>query len=308
MIGSWAGELGQTQFLPTHYLAHAEDYDGDGRRNLLTSVADVIGSTGSLHPAPGLGARAALAAGGARAGQPAVGPGRSRHPASALQVGVARRHGRATASLPADNLPASLLLPMGRFGPAFLAYPNFQVYLKWNQSLNYAITAAHLATRLAGAPAMTKPTTPIPELSPGAVQGVAAAADAARLLRRRDRRQDRRRDARRREEGADEIGPARRFLSDAGAARSPARGAVRCSLARPYGERVGAEGSHNRRSRCELCPGIPNPLRTEEWGEGHRQEKGPASFPCGPRKVGAIGEIARFVGALIENEPARSCG
>ena len=55
--------------------------------------------------------------------------------------------------LPADDMPASLLLPMGRFGPAFLAYPNFQVYLKWNQSLNYAITAAHLAARLAGAPA-----------------------------------------------------------------------------------------------------------------------------------------------------------
>src|SRR6185295_1527693 len=68
-------------------------------------------------------------------------------------------------ALPAEGPVASLLLPMGRFGPAFLAYPNFQVYLKWNQSLNYAITAAHLATRLAGAPAMTKPATPIPELS-----------------------------------------------------------------------------------------------------------------------------------------------
>ena len=45
---------------------------------------------------------------------------------------------------------------MGRHGPAFLAYPNFQVYLKWNQSLNYSITAAHLADRLAGAPAMDK--------------------------------------------------------------------------------------------------------------------------------------------------------
>ena len=42
-------------------------------------------------------------------------------------------------------MPASLLLPMGRYGPAFLAYENFQVYLKWNQSLNYCITAAHLA-------------------------------------------------------------------------------------------------------------------------------------------------------------------
>src|SRR3954463_15156395 len=45
MVGSWAGELGQTQFLPTHYFNYAVDYDGDGRRNLLDSAADVIGST-----------------------------------------------------------------------------------------------------------------------------------------------------------------------------------------------------------------------------------------------------------------------
>ena len=165
MIGSWAGELGQTQFLPTHYLAHAEDYDGDGRRNLLTSVADVIGSTAAFIQHLGW-----------ERGQPWLQevrvPGNLpwdqadlaiQHPRSKwVQLGVTAVQG----SLPADNLPASLLLPMGRFGPAFLAYPNFQVYPKWNQSLNYAITAAHLATRLAGAPAMTKPATPIPELSP----------------------------------------------------------------------------------------------------------------------------------------------
>ena len=45
MVGSWAGELGQTQFLPTHYFNYAVDYDGDGRRDLLRSPADVIGST-----------------------------------------------------------------------------------------------------------------------------------------------------------------------------------------------------------------------------------------------------------------------
>jgi lytic murein transglycosylase len=165
MIGSWAGELGQTQFLPTHYLAHAEDYDGDGRRNLLTSVADVIGSTSAFIQHLGW-----------ERGQPWLQevrvPGNLpwdqadlaiQHPRSKwVQLGVTAVQG----NLPADNLPASLLLPMGRFGPAFLAYPNFQVYPKWNQSLNYAITAAHLATRLAGAPAMTKPATPIPELSP----------------------------------------------------------------------------------------------------------------------------------------------
>ena len=58
--------------------------------------------------------------------------------------------------LQADELPASLVLPMGRFGPAFLAYENFQVYLKWNQSLVYSLTAAYYATRLAGAAPMHK--------------------------------------------------------------------------------------------------------------------------------------------------------
>jgi hypothetical protein len=54
--------------------------------------------------------------------------------------------------LPQDTYPASLLLPMGRNGPAFLAYPNFHVFLEWNESLIYATTVAYFATRLAGAP------------------------------------------------------------------------------------------------------------------------------------------------------------
>jgi peptidoglycan hydrolase-like protein with peptidoglycan-binding domain len=63
-----------------------------------------------------------------------------------------------------DALPASLLLLMGRNGPAFLAYPNFQAYLKWNQSLNYATTAAYLATRIDGGPAMSQGNAPITAL------------------------------------------------------------------------------------------------------------------------------------------------
>jgi hypothetical protein len=63
--------------------------------------------------------------------------------------GVTLADGR---SLPADDLPASLLLPMGRRGPAFLVYQNFQIYLQWNNSLVYSTTAAYLATRIAGAP------------------------------------------------------------------------------------------------------------------------------------------------------------
>jgi hypothetical protein len=61
------------------------------------------------------------------------------------------RHGTGAELVP-DGLPASLLLPMGRKGVAFLAYPNFEVFLRWNQSLVYSTTAAYLATRLAGAP------------------------------------------------------------------------------------------------------------------------------------------------------------
>jgi hypothetical protein len=74
-----------------------------------------------------------------------------KHPRSHwMRLGVTAAHG----ALPSDDLQASLLLPMGRFGPAFLAYPNFQIYLKWNQAMVYAITAAYYATRLAGAPAV----------------------------------------------------------------------------------------------------------------------------------------------------------
>ena len=265
MIGSWAGELGQTQFLPTHYLAHAEDYDGDGRRDLLKSVPDVIGSTAAFIQFLGW-----------ERGQPWLQevrvPGNLpwdqadlaiQHPRSKwASLGVTAVEGK----LPADNMPASLLLPMGRFGPAFLAYPNFQVYLKWNQSLNYAITAAHLATRLAGAPAMTKPATPIPELSSEQAKELQTAADAARPLRRRDRRQDRRRDARRREEGADAAWRCRRFLSDAGASRSAARGAVGDCHPRPCGR----DQSHQRTAefRGSMDPG-------DKHRETRQKKKGP---------------------------------
>jgi Putative peptidoglycan binding domain/Transglycosylase SLT domain len=64
--------------------------------------------------------------------------------------------------LPADDRPASLLLPMGRFGPAFLAYDNFRVYLQWNNALVYSTTASYLATRIAGAPPLHRGTAPPP--------------------------------------------------------------------------------------------------------------------------------------------------
>jgi len=165
MIGSWAGELGQTQFLPTHYFNYAVDYDGDGRRDLLRSPADVIGSTAN-YIANGLKWRR---------GEPWLQEARvAQNLASSFpwdqadltiqlprsrwaQLGVTYPDGRA---LPSDNLPASLLLPMGRIGPAFLAYQNFAVYTEWNNSLIYSTTAGYLATRIAGSPPMLRPSAP----------------------------------------------------------------------------------------------------------------------------------------------------
>jgi hypothetical protein len=82
-------------------------------------------------------------------------------------------HGR---PVPADNLAASLLLPMGRFGPAFLVYPNFQVYLQWNNSLVYSTTAAYLATRIAGAPPLHRgnPAPALPFAEVKTLQGLLA--------------------------------------------------------------------------------------------------------------------------------------
>jgi lytic murein transglycosylase len=165
MIGSWAGELGQTQFLPQHYFNYAVDYDGDGHRDMLRSAPDVIGSTAN-YIATGLKWRR---------GEPWLQEVRVpqnlpwqeadltiKHPrAKWAQWGVTLADGRA---LPNDNLPASLLLPMGRHGPAFLAYPNFAAYTEWNNSLIYATTAAYLATRIAGAAPMRKPSAPIAQL------------------------------------------------------------------------------------------------------------------------------------------------
>jgi lytic murein transglycosylase len=166
MVGSWAGEIGQTQFLPTRYLEHAIDYDGDGKINLFRNNTDIIGTTANYMSHLGW-----------RSGEPWLEEVRVpaqlawdqaelaiKHPRSKwASWGVTRVDGSALSS---GDLPASLLLPMGRYGPAFLAYPNFDVYLKWNQSLNYATTAAYLATRIDGAAPMRKPSQPIAVLDP----------------------------------------------------------------------------------------------------------------------------------------------
>jgi lytic murein transglycosylase len=156
MIGSWAGEIGQTQFLPTRYLDYAIDYDGDGRINLFSNDDDVIGSTANYMKNLGW-----------RSDEPWTEEVRVTKDLPWDKADLAIKLPRSQwaewgitypdgTPVPADALTASLLLPMGRNGPAFLAYPNFDIYTEWNNSLSYATTAAYLATRIDGAAAMSR--------------------------------------------------------------------------------------------------------------------------------------------------------
>ncbi|PBC03171.1 lytic murein transglycosylase [Mesorhizobium sp. WSM3860] len=162
--GAWAGEIGQTQILPTDYLARGVDGDGDGKVDLRNSVADVIMTTADK-----------ILSRGWKRDQPWVEEvrvpddmpwdqtGRTNKLALSqwAQWGVTNPNGT---PLVDNGLKAGLALPMGRKGPAFLTYDNFDVYLEWNQSFTYALTAAVLATRLAGAPQFD-PRTPEPGLN-----------------------------------------------------------------------------------------------------------------------------------------------
>jgi lytic murein transglycosylase len=181
MIGNWAGELGPTQFTPSDYFKYGIDMDGDGRVDMIRSVPDALASAANL-----------LKGFGWQRGEPWLQEVRVpaqmpwqeadlqiRHPRSQwVRWGVAAAHG----PLPADDLPASLVLPMGRNGPAFLAYPNFKAYTQWNAAMVYATTAAYFATRLAGAPLVGKGNGPVEVPSAQQVQELQRLLIAHRLL------------------------------------------------------------------------------------------------------------------------------
>ncbi|MER8836320.1 lytic murein transglycosylase [Mesorhizobium sp. M0909] len=152
VTGAWAGEIGQTQMLPSDYLGHGVDGDGDGLVDLRGSAPDVIMSTASKIQSRGW-----------KRDQPWIEEVRvpdnlpweqtgrtNKLPLTQWsQWGVTRPD---DTPLLDNGLKAGLALPMGRKGPAFLTYDNFDVYLEWNQSFTYALTAANLAARLGGAP------------------------------------------------------------------------------------------------------------------------------------------------------------
>ena len=156
MLGSWAGAMGQTQFLPSNFLAYAVDADGDGRRDIWGSVPDVMASTANFLASSGWqsgqrwGLEVRLPAGFDYAHADLE----VRQPTSAwVAEGVQSMDG---APLPALE-GASILLPASARGPAFLVGANFRTILRYNNSTSYALAVGLLAQQLAGGPAVQTP-------------------------------------------------------------------------------------------------------------------------------------------------------
>ena len=156
MIGSWAGAMGQTQFLPSAFLAYAVDGDGDGRRDIWGSVPDVMASTANY-----------LARSGWQTGQPwgleVRLPPRFdyAHADADVRQPSAQWADEGVQSLDGTPLPtlleSSILLPAGARGPAFLVGPNFRTILRYNNATSYALAIHLLAQRLAGGPGVQAP-------------------------------------------------------------------------------------------------------------------------------------------------------
>jgi membrane-bound lytic murein transglycosylase B len=150
MQGSWAGAMGQTQFMPATFRQYAVDGDGDGKRDIWRSLPDVFASTAGY-----------LAAHGWRPDQPWGAEVRlpktfpwdqaeldiSKPVAEWTALGVRRADGKA---LPEVDSPASIIAPAGHRGPAFIVFDNFRTILDYNHSVSYALAVGHLADRLAG--------------------------------------------------------------------------------------------------------------------------------------------------------------
>jgi lytic murein transglycosylase len=161
--GAWAGEIGMVQMLPKDILERGIDGDGDGHVYLKTSAADALFSAANM-----------LRSFGWQPGQPWLqevvlpaqlpwedtGVERSRPVAEWEALGVQPRSG----TWEGAGLQGSILIPMGRKGPAFMAYPNYNALFEWNQSFVYVATAGYFATRLSGAP-VYDPGTPDQPLS-----------------------------------------------------------------------------------------------------------------------------------------------
>lgn len=157
MLGSWAGAMGHMQFMPSTYLSYAKDMDGDGRRDLWGSIPDALGSAANflrqLGWVSGLnwGQEVRLPP---RFDYSLAGRGHMLSLAEWVKLGVTSTSG---APLNASEHKATLLVPSGHQGPAFLVTRNFQIIMRWNRSEFYALSVGHLADRIAGAGGLHRP-------------------------------------------------------------------------------------------------------------------------------------------------------
>jgi membrane-bound lytic murein transglycosylase B len=150
MIGSWAGAMGQVQFMPSSFLNFSYDYDGDGKRNIWTSQADVFASAANYLSKVGWRDDQTW-------GRPVRLPQGFDKSLTGLEVtkglndwaslGVLRADGRV---LPTRNLKSSIVLPGGEDGQAYVVYDNYRAILKWNRAHFFATAVGSLADRIAG--------------------------------------------------------------------------------------------------------------------------------------------------------------
>jgi lytic murein transglycosylase len=150
LVGSWAGAFGPTQFMPSAFTRYAVDFDGDGRRDVISSVPDLIASTANNLKKDGW-------VPGETWGYEVVVPATfdfrlaGRDHAMPLRewqrLGIVRPHGRA---FPHPDAQAYLLVPAGIQGPGFLMLRNFRVIMRYNPAEAYALAIGHLADRLRG--------------------------------------------------------------------------------------------------------------------------------------------------------------
>ena len=160
MKGSWAGAMGNTQFMPSTYVNYAVDRDGDGRVDLWASLPDVFASSANF-----------LSKSGWKRGQPSheevILPAGFDYARTDLSTERSVREWQALGVRSADGRPlgdfgerAAIALPAGYRGPAFLLWPNYKVILVWNRSQLYAISVGLLARQIAGGPGLLRPPPP----------------------------------------------------------------------------------------------------------------------------------------------------
>ncbi len=157
MQGSWAGAMGHLQFIPSTYNLYAVDENGDGRQDIWNTLPDVFGSAANYLGQIGWDDEYTW---GREVVLPKdidwklAGLGTKKSLKEWHMLGVKKISGN---TLPDVDLEASLILPSGHKGPAFLVYNNFRKILNWNRSINYALAVGHLSDRIAGkAPLQTK--------------------------------------------------------------------------------------------------------------------------------------------------------